>query len=112
LGVDAPPGFRIRWGFFFVADELTTRFFLEEASSDVGGFSTKESIRPLRRREFVGKGGAGVASLDSAETHRSLVGHGKQACVVTDLSGCYLMVLALAFAEGYSFGYLVPSPEA
>lgn len=66
LGVEAPPGFRIRWGFFFVVDELTARFFFDGASSVVAGFDTKESIRPLRRREFVGNGGTGVASLDSA----------------------------------------------
>lgn len=66
LGVVAPPGFRIRWGFFFIVDELATRFFLDESSSAGGGLDTKESIRPLRRREFVGNGGTGVVDLDSA----------------------------------------------
>src|ERR1700753_594418 len=66
LGVDAPPGFRIRWGFFFVVDELKTRFFFDETSSGVGGVNIEESNRPLRRREFVGNGGTGVVDLDSA----------------------------------------------
>ena len=69
MGVDAPPGFRIRWG-FFVVDELTTRFFFIGASSGVGGLNIEESSRPLRRREFVGSGGTGVVDLDSAK-HKS-----------------------------------------
>ena len=76
LGVDAPPGFRIRWGFFVVVDELTIRFFFNEGSSVVGGLDIRASIRPLRRREFVGNGGTGVADLDSAGTHKRLVGLG------------------------------------
>jgi len=73
LGVDAPPGFRIRWGFVFVVDELTTRFFFRGTSSGAGGLNTEESIRPLRRKEFVGNGGTGVADLDSAKMYEWLV---------------------------------------
>lgn len=58
----------MRWGFFFVVDKLTTRFFFSGTSSGVGGLNTKDSIRPLRRKEFVGNGGRGVADLDSART--------------------------------------------
>lgn len=71
MGVDAPPGFRIRWG-FFVVDELTTRFFFRVTSSGVGGLNIEESIRPLRRKEFVGNGGTGVADLDSAGKYERL----------------------------------------
>jgi hypothetical protein len=74
LGVDAPPGFRIRCGFAFVVDELTTRFFFRGTSSGVGGLNAEESIRPLRRKEFVGNGGTGVTDLDSAEKYEWLVG--------------------------------------
>lgn len=72
LGVDAPPGFRIRWGFFLVVDELAARFFFNGTSSGVGGLNTRESIRPLRRKAFVGNGGTGVVDLDSAKTHEWL----------------------------------------
>ena len=109
MGVEAPPGFRIRWGFFFVVDELATRFFFDETSSAIGGFDTKESIRPLRRREFVGSGGTGVESLDSAGTHKSLVGSSKQVNLATNLLSYYLMVLLLVSAEGHPWGYLDPS---
>lgn len=73
MGVDAPPGFRMRWGFFLVVDELTARFFFSGTSSGVGGLNTKESIRPLRRKEFVGNGGTGVVDLDSARINEWLV---------------------------------------
>lgn len=100
----------MRWGFFFVVDELTARFFFAGTSSVVGGLSTKESIRPLRRREFVGNGGTGVADLDSAEKHNSLVRPQKnQVDLVADLSGCHSMVPVLASAEGYPWGYFDPS---
>lgn len=72
MGVDAPPGFRIRWG--FVVDELTTRFFFSGISSGTGGLNAEESIRPLRRKEFVGNGGMRAAGLDSAGTYEWSVG--------------------------------------
>ena len=118
LGVDAPPGFRIRWGFFFVVDELTVRFFLEETSSGVGGLSTEESIRPLRRREFVGRGGTGVVILDSAETYKSSVGSWKTS--ILDYGPLRLLLdgsrvgfrrrvfLELPGSRSGGFGYVAP----
>lgn len=94
----------MRWGFFFVVDELTTRFFLRGTSSVVVGLNTKESIaiRPLRRREFVGSGGGGtgVTDFDSAGMCEWL-GVARNRCTrVTDLSDCYSMVPGLVSVEG------------
>ena len=108
LGVDAPPGFRIRWGFFFVVDELKTRFFFDETSSGVGGVNIEESNRPLRRREFVGNGGTGVVDLDSAATCKRLIASQEQGCLITNLSDYCSMVPVLASAEEYPSDYLAP----